>query len=543
MLNGGKIIVKALHAQGVKRVFCVAGESYLPVLDGFVDYPDIDVITCRHESGATFMAEAEANLTGRPGVALATRGPGACNASIGIHTARQSSTPMIFLVGLINTGDRDREAFQEFDIAQMFGSLAKWATVIDRTDRIAEYMARAFHVAQSGRPGPVVLGLPEEIVFSACADQPVSLIPTPSLKPNVEDMAAIRHALEQSQRPLAIIGGGGWSEEACQNFASFAKTCHLPVAAAFRRIDLMDHANSNYIGDLGFGPNPALIERVKKADLLLFVGDRMDEITAQSYSLIQPGQKVIHACPGEHAFGQGLTPHIVVQAHSGPLAAALAGEVRVDGRNWAAWKEEARAEFISWTEPHPAKPGAWKGADMTAIFAFLREALPKDAVISTDAGNFSGWAYRFLRYQRPGRMVAPVAGAMGYGVPGAVAASLTYPDRVCLGICGDGGFMMTAQELATAAHHKAKPVILVCNNNMYGTIRMHQDKTFPGRESATALTNPDFVKFAESFGAFGARVQKAEDFPAVWQQALQSGRAAVIEIVMDPRQITTGAKP
>jgi acetolactate synthase-1/2/3 large subunit len=416
--------------------------------------------------------------------------------------------------------------------------------VIDRTDRIPEYIARAFHIAQSGRPGPVVLGLPEEVVFAQGAAQGIHMIPQPVLHPSEADLQIIRDALNEAERPLAIIGGGGWSDSACEDFASFAKTCHLPVAAAFRRLDLFNNADSNYIGDLGFGPNPALINRVKSADLVMLFGDRFDEVTAQSYSLLQPGQKFIHVFADAAVFGQAAhAPFAVVQAHAAPMAAALAGSLRVDGRRWAGWKEEAREDFLRWTEPKPAAAGSWKGADMTAIFAYLRDALPENAIVSTDAGNFSGWAYRFLRYRRPGRMIAPVAGAMGYGVPGAVAAALTHPDRICLGICGDGGFLMTAQELATAAHHGAKPIILVCNNNMYGTIRMHQDQIYPGRLSATSLTNPDFVQFAESFGAFGARARDAAEFPAIWEKATTCGRAAVIEIAMDPRQITTNARP
>lgn len=542
MKNGGKLVVEALAAHRARRVFCVAGESYLPVLDGLLDYPEIEVITCRHESGATFAAETYGLLHGdQPGIAMVTRGPGACNASIGVHAAKQSSAPLIMFVGLVGIGDRDKEAFQEFDLAQMFGSHTKWSAVIDQASRISEYVARAFHVAISGRPGPVVLGLPEEILSEMVEAGAPPVVGYARSGPAASDVDAVLKMLSGAERPLVIAGGSCWRAHECDDLASFASAAHLPVAASFRRQDLVNHKSAHYVGELGTGPNPKLVELVKQADVILSLGSRLGEITAQNYSLIQPSQKVIHVFSEAEEFGKSFMPALSVCAHPGAFASALAAK-RLDGRRWASWQKQLREEYLSWSDIRVGEYSNWNGADMTQVFAQLRNALPDDAVVTTDAGNFSGWAQRYLHYGRPGRLFAPISGAMGYAVPSAVSAALEYPDRVVLGLCGDGGFMMTGQELATAMRYGAKPIIMVCNNSMFGTIRMHQENHFPGRISATALTNPDFVKLAESYGAFGGRVEKAEDFSSVWDAAIASNKAALIEIVMDPRQITTRAK-
>jgi acetolactate synthase I/II/III large subunit len=539
MNPGGHIIVKALHKLGARRVFCVAGESYLPVLDGFLDYPEIEVITCRQESGVTFMAEAHGQMTGTPGIALVTRGPGACNASIGVHTAMQSSTPMILLVGLIASQDRDKEAFQEFDLKQMYGSLSKWQAVIDSADRIGEYISRAWHIAMSGRPGPVVLGLPEDVLFPLTGDQEIHIIPQCEIAPKSTDIAAIKDKLSNAKRPLIVAGGSGWSDEAINDLAGFSSTNHIPVTTTFRCQDVFDHAHGNYIGELGTSSNPELIERVKQADVILALNSRLDEMTTQSYTLFSRDQTIIQTFPAAEEFGKSLMPAIAVQSHIAPLVSALAGSVRLDGRNWAQWRDEGRKAYQAWTTIAEGQGKSWKGADLTQIYRYLQQALPRDANITTDAGNFSGWAQRYLRYGRPGRLLAPVSGAMGYAVPSAVAASLEYPDRLALGICGDGGFMMSAQELATARHYGAKPVILVCNNGVYGTIRMHQQREYPGRASATGLTNPDFVKMGESYSMFSARITHAHDFPDIWEKALVSDTGVLIEVVMDPAQVST----
>ncbi|AGH97528.1 thiamine pyrophosphate-dependent enzyme [Micavibrio aeruginosavorus] len=543
--SGGLVLVDALHRLGTRRISCVAGESYLPVLDALLDYPDIDVITCRHEGGAGFMAESWGKLSGQPGICFVTRGPGVCNASIAVHTAKQDSTPLIVFMGQVRRWERGREAFQEVDVRAVFGDLAKWAVEIDDPSRIPEIVNRAWHVATTGRPGPVVIGLPEDMLSEMttavqadyAAPEPIGM--TPAALDKVATM------IRESSRPLVILGGAGWDDAACAEFASFASAAHLPVAAAFRRHDLIDHRHACYVGELGTGPNPKLLERVKQSDLLIVVGARLDEITTQSYALIDapvPTQKLIHIHADAAELGKVYTPTLAIQADMIPAASALAGiAFNLGGRERAGWKDDARADFTAWTDIDLANRPTFNGPDMTAIFSYLRDVLPDDAVVTTDAGNFSGWAQRYLRYRRPGRLLAPLSGAMGYAVPSAVGASIHHPDRVVLGLCGDGGFMMTGQELATAIHHGAHPVIMICNNGMYGTIRMHQERKYPGRTSATTLTNPDFVALAQAYGAFTARVTKTEEFAGVWDQAVNAGRVAVIEIAMDPRQLTTNA--
>lgn len=539
MPHGGQVLVQALHGLGTKRVFSLAGESYLPVLDGFLDYPDIEVITCRQESGVTFMAEAYGQLTNTPGIALVTRGPGACNASIGVHTAMQSSTPMIVLVGLVNTADRDKEAFQEFDIKQMFGSLSKWQAVIDQPERISEYISRAWHVAMSGRPGPVVLGLPEDVLFPETSEQHLKIISKTHIVPSNSDIANVKEMLSKAERPLIIMGGGMWSEQGLKDIASFSSASHIPVVTSFRRQDVFDHNHGNYIGELGTSSNPELLKLVKKADVILAINTRLNEIATQGYTLLESSQTLIQIYPQAEEFGKSYLPDLAIAAEPNAYTAALAGSIRLDGRAWAGWRDEGRSLYNEWTDLSTIENKNWKGANLTEIYAYLQSHLPDDATVTTDAGNFSGWAQRYLRYGRPGRLLAPVSGAMGYAVPAAVAASIENKDRLALGICGDGGFMMTSQEIATAMHHKAKPIFMVCNNGIYGTIRMHQDMTYPGRVSATGLTNPDFVKLGESYGTFAKSVSDAKDFPSVWEEAIAQDRPSLIEIQMDSSQITT----
>ncbi|MBK9563580.1 MAG: thiamine pyrophosphate-binding protein [Micavibrio sp.] len=542
MISGGRLLVESLVAHGVTRVFCVAGESYLPVLDAFLDFPEIDVVTCRHESGAAFMAEAHAQLTGQPGIIFVTRGPGACNASIGIHAARQSSVPVILFSGLIHSRDRGREAFQEFDIAAMFAPLAKDAFVIETIPSIPDSVVRAFHAALSGRPGPVVVGLPEDVLFEGGKPVKASVLPVSDIKPSQQDLKALTDKLAAAERPVVIVGGNLWKDSDCENLASFVRAAHLPVVTGFRQQDIMDHNHACYIGEMSFGINPKLLERLEAADLLLFLGARPDETTVQAYTLPKKGQKTIHVYPSAEVFGKSFTPDLAITAHAGLLCAVLAASFALDGRKWAEWCAQGRKEYLEWTTIKDEAAG-WKGADMTDIMRQAQELFPRDAIVSVDAGNFAGWPQRYLRYARPGRFLGPVCGAMGYGVPAAVAASLQYSDRTVIGFCGDGGFMMTGQELATAIHHKVKPIIIVCNNSMYGTIRMHQEREFPGRVSGTALTNPDFVKLGESYGAFSARVNNANDFKKLWPEASRSGKAALIEIRMDPKQISTRSRP
>ena len=539
MNSGGKTLAQALAAQGVTRIFCVAGESYLPVLDALLDYPEIKVITCRHESGAAFMAEADGNLTGEVGMVMVTRGPGACNASISVHAGKQSSAPMIMFVGLVSTADEGKEAFQEFDLPQMFGSHAKWAAVIKQSKDIPSYVTRAFEAALSGRRGPVVLGLPEDILFGEGPEAAISKAVIASLKPP-RNIAKLSDFLRSAQRPLIIAGGEDWSQDTHHALEKFSEATNIPVACAFRRQDAFSNMHSNYIGELGTGPNPTLVKRVKEADVILALGARIDEMTTQGYTLFQEGQTLIHTYPSREVFSKSYKPALAIEGSSDSIIATLT-QKNFDGQKWVAWRDAGRAEYLSWTDIKPAVAN-WNGADMTQIFRQLREVLPNNSIVTTDAGNFSGWCQRYIRYGRPGRLLAPISGAMGYNVPAAIAASLAFPGRCVVGFCGDGGFMMTGQELATAMRYNATPIIFVCNNNMYGTIRMHQEREYPGRISATTLTNPDFVALAQSYGAFGARIENADEFMDVWNAARESKRAALIEIKMDPRQITTNAK-
>lgn len=543
--HGGKILVDTLVELGLNRAYCVAGESYLPVLDGLVDYPDFEVITCRQESGATFAAEADGHLMRRPGLAMVTRGPGACNGSIGVHTAHQSGSPMIVLVGLISTVDRDKEAFQEFDLPQMFGSISKWATVIDRAERIPEYIVRAYHTAMSGRPGPVVLGLPEEILFGDKTAAPAEPIVSREITPSPDDVDEIFGRLAKAQRPLIIAGGSLWSDEACSDLAGFAEAAEIPVVNAFRRLDVFNARHANYIGTLGFGANPDLVARVKDADLILALNDRLDEVTSQIYTLFKgDGQSLIQVFPDPSEFGKSCQPDMAVISNIAPLIAALKGRAdSLTGVRDRTWLEESRAMYEAWQDIDEHDQPDWDGANMTMIFKHIRESLPEDAIVTTDAGNFAGWCQRYLHYGRPGRFLAPVSGAMGYAVPSAVSAAIAHRDRTVVGFCGDGGFMMTGMEIATAMAAGAKPIIVVCNNGIYGTIKMHQEREYKGRPSATALTNPDFAKLAQAHGAFGAIVEHEDDFADVFAQAKASGTLALIEIRMDPRQITTRAKP
>ena len=540
--TGGQILVKSLSFHGVDKISCVAGESYLAALDAMLDHKNISVITCRQEGGAAFMAESWGKLTGRPGICFVTRGPGVCNASIGIHTAMQDSTPMILFMGQVGRAERGREAFQEVDVRAVFGTLAKWATEIDDPAAIPEVINRAFKVAMSGRPGPVVIGLPEDML----TQQATVTMPPPAtpVMPGIDKNAlnALKDILKGASRPVVIIGGGTWNEQGIADFAKFANACHLPVAASFRRHDLFDHGNACYAGELGTGPNPALTAKVKEADLIISFGARLNEITTQTYTLLEPPvakQKLIHIHSSENELGKVYTPALAIHADVNALAAELAGGFGIDGRKWAGWKEELRSQYLEWTKIDVASRPQWNGADMTVIFEYLRRTLPKDSIVTTDAGNFSGWAQRYLQYGRPGRLLAPLSGAMGYAVPSAVGASLAAPDKIVLGLCGDGGFMMTGQEIATAIHHSAKPIIMVCNNGMYGTIRMHQERDYPTRVHGTELKNPDFAAYARAFGGHGETVERTADFEAAFERALGAGKPSIIHVKTDAEAITS----
>jgi acetolactate synthase-1/2/3 large subunit len=538
--SGGQLVVAALRAHGVEMAFSVAGESYLEVLDALFDVPEIRLITCRQEGGAAFMAEAYGKLTGKPGVVLVTRGPGACNASIGVHTAFQDSTPMVVLVGQVARHQIDREAFQEVDFRKMYAPLAKWVAQIDLAERVPELMHQAFQVATSGRPGPVVLALPEDMLRDQRAAAVVGPYRAVHAHPGAADLAELRRLLAAAERPIMLVGGSGWSDAAAADIARFAKANDLPVCCSFRRQDIVDNRLPCFVGDLGTGAAPSLVGRFKSADLVLAVGARIGEITSQSYTLLgvpDPGKTLIHVHAGAEELGRVFRPDLAIQSGMAEFAAATAALEPIAAPRWRAWRAAARAEYEKGLIPTPLQ--AEPALDLGRVMGWLRERLPDDAIVTSDAGNFSGWPNRFLQYRRPGRQLGPTSGAMGYGVPAAVAAKLIHPDRLVVGFCGDGGFMMTGQELATASAEGIGPIILLFNNAMYGTIRMHQERRFPGRVVGTALKNPDFAALARAYGGFGATVARTEEFAPVFEEAAASGRPAVIELRMDPEIITT----
>jgi acetolactate synthase-1/2/3 large subunit len=545
LMSGGQLVVASLRAHGARMAFSVAGESYLEVLDALFDAPEVRLVTCRQEGGAAFMAEAYGKLTGEPGVLLVTRGPGACNASVGVHTAFQDSTPMIVLIGQVARHQIDREAFQEVDFRKMYAPLAKWVTQIDMAERIPEIINQAFQVATSGRPGPVVLALPEDMLRDRCAVPVSGPYRAVHAHPGAADLAEMRRLLGASERPIMLVGGSGWSDAAAADIARFAEANELPVCCSFRRQDVVDNRLPCFVGDLGTGAAPALVVRFKAADLVLAVGTRIGEITSQSYTLMgipDPGKVLIHVHAAAEELGRVFRPTLAIQsgmAEFAAAAAALAPAVPKDGAapRWREWRAAVRAEYEAGLAPTAFQPTP--ALDLGRVMVWLRDRLPDDAIVTSDAGNFSGWPNRFLQYRRPGRQLGPTSGAMGYGVPAAVAAKLIHPERIVVGFCGDGGFMMTGQELATSLGEGPGPIILLFNNAMYGTIRMHQERRFPGRVVGTALRNPDFAALAAAYGAFGATVARTEEFAPAFEAALATGRAAVIELRMDPEVITT----
>jgi acetolactate synthase-1/2/3 large subunit len=536
--SGGQILVQSLVAHGADHVFCVPGESHLAALDALYDVRDrVKLIACRHESGASNMADAYGKLTGRPGIALVTRGPGATNAAIGVHTASQDSTPLILLVGQVPRNFADREAFQEIDYRRMFGQMAKWVAQIDDARRIPEYVSRAFHTATAGRQGPVVLALPED-VLSETADAPATgAYQRVTAAPSADRLARLVALLSSARKPMALLGGSGWTESACADVRKFAETWQLPVACAFRFQDLFDNDHPQYAGDVGIGINPKLARRIQEADVALVLGARLGEITTSGYTLFAvpvPRQTLIHAHAGAEELGRVYAADVLIQATMPELAAALAQLRPRAAPPWAAETAAARAEYEAWSRPVPI-PGALQ---LPQMVHHLRERLPRDAIVANGAGNFSSFVHRFYRYRTFKSQLGATSGAMGYGTPAAVAAKSVHPDRVVVAFCGDGDFLMTGQELATAMQYRLNIVLLVVNNGMYGTIRMHQERHYPGRVHGTSLTNPDFAAFARAFGAHGETVEATEQFPAALDRALSAGRPALLELRLDPEAIT-----
>ncbi|NIF69858.1 MULTISPECIES: thiamine pyrophosphate-binding protein [unclassified Burkholderia] len=540
-VNGARLLVDALLANHVERVFCVPGESFLAVLDALGDETArIDTIVCRHEAAAANMAEAVGKLTGRPGVALVTRGPGATHASIGVHTAFQDSTPMILFVGQCAREHLDREAFQEIDYRRMYGELAKWVAQIDDARRIPEYLSHAFHVATSGRPGPVVLALPEDLLSNPCAPQPV----LPAAKriaaaPSAAQMAELRERLARAERPLLIAGGSGWSVEACADLRRFAEAWQLPVACAFRYQDSFDNEHPLYAGDVGLGINPALARRIREADLLLVLGPRLGEATTGGYTLLEipkTRQSLIHVHQGAEELGRVYLPDLPIVSGMPEIAARLAELAPPELLPWAGSASEAHAAYLAWRKPLPM-PGE---VQLGEIMQQLRERLPHDAIVSNGAGNYATWLHRHYAYRAFRSQLAPTNGAMGYGVPAALAAKSLYPQRIAVALAGDGCFMMAGHELATAMQYGLNIVVIVVNNGHFGTIRMHQERHYPNRVHGTGLTNPDFAAYARAFGAHGETVATTAEFAPALERALGSGLPALIEIRI-PQEASTPA--
>ncbi len=533
MRHGGKILVDQLQIQGVKRVFCVPGESYLAALDGLYE-SGIETIVGRQEGGVAMMAEAHGKLTGGPGVAFVTRGPGATNASAGVHVAFQDSTPMILFVGQVASDQRDREAFQEVDYRQMYAPLAKWVAEIDRIDRIPEYVSRAFHVAVSGRPGPVVLSLPEDML-SATADVLDALPANPARQMVCDEgVGEVIDRLKSAQRPFVIVGGSTWSAEAAHNLGDFAAALGLPVGTSFRCQDYLDNRHPNYVGDVAIAPNPTLTEQVRNSDCLLVLGARLGEMTSSGYSLFDvpnPKQGLIHIHADADEIGRVYRPELGLACRAADFLARAVGLTEGMTRQSPT---VARKSYEAWQEPSPT-PGAVK---MEQVIHHLSQVLAEDAIITNGAGNYAAWLHRYFSYKSYRTQLAPTSGSMGYGLPAAVAAKLNHPDREVVCLAGDGCFQMTMQEFGTAFQYGAKIIVIVVNNGVYGTIRMHQQRDYPDRPSATTMLNPDFASLATCYGCNGEVVTETQDFEAAFARAQSSETSTIIELRTDPAAVS-----
>jgi acetolactate synthase-1/2/3 large subunit len=535
--TAAEVLVDQLIAQGVRHAFCVPGESYLAVLDAFHDRA-ISVTVCRQEGGAAMMAEAVGKLTGKPGVAFVTRGPGATNASPGIHIAQQDSTPMILFVGQVGREMRGRDAFQELDYRAVFGSMTKWTTEVDDPARIPEIISRAFHTATGGRPGPIVIALPEDMLKERVAvDNAPAAEPIPTW-PGLSEMARLQKLIWAAARPLMLVGGSRWSAAACASVMRFAERFALPVVTTFRRAHLFDALHPCYAGDLGVGPNPKLLTRIKQSDLVIMVGGRLGEMPSQGYTLLDipaPQVTFVHVHPGAEELGRVYRPTLPIHAAPTEFAAMLEGLQPPADLRWREETRAAHADYLAWGERPTDVPGA---VNFGAVVAWLRERLPQDAILCNGAGNYSAWVHRFYRYRAFGTQLGPNSGSMGYGLPAAVAAKRLYPDRSVIAFAGDGCFLMNGQEFATAVQYELAIVAIIADNSMYGTIRMHQERDYPGRVSATELKNPDFAAYARAFGGFGATVEKTAEFADAFEEAAQSGKPAIIHVKVDPEAIT-----
>ncbi|HEX4927283.1 MAG TPA: thiamine pyrophosphate-binding protein [Burkholderiales bacterium] len=535
--HGGKILADALDAQGVKLAFGVPGESYLPVLDGLYDLRErLRFIVCRQEGGASYMAEAYGKLTGEPGVLFVTRGPGASNGAVGVHTGFQDSTPMVVFIGQVPNEFAEREAFQEIDYRRMYGQMAKWVAQIDRVERIPEYVSRAFHTAMAGRPGPVVLALPEDALFAEAAVADVPRHHVVRAAPSPAAMEELKKILQGARKPFVLLGGGGWDGDACVRLRRWIEARGLAVGTSFRCQDLFDNRSPCYAGDVGIGINPGLAQRVKDADVLLVIGARLGEMTSSAYTLVeapQPKQTLVHVHAGAEELGRVYRPALAINSGMAQFVEALEKLAFADPA-WRAESEALHQAYLAWSEPRPM-PGELQYGE---LIGWLAERLPEEAIVAGGAGNFAGWLHRHFRYKRFRTQLGPTNGSMGYGFPAALAAKLAEPQRPVIAVCGDGDFLMTGQELATAMQYQAPFVTLIVNNGLYGTIRMHQEREYPGRVYGTGLCNPDFAAYARAFGAHGETVSRTADFAPAFERAVASGKPALIELRIDPEAIT-----
>ncbi len=535
--TGGQLIVEALKANGVSRVACVPGESYLAVLDALYE-SGIETVVCRQEGGAAMMADTWGRLTGEPGICMVTRGPGATNASAGLHIAMQDSIPMILFIGQVQRDAREREAFQEVEYRRAFTEFAKWVGEIDDARRIPEFVTRAFAVATSGRPGPVVLSLPEDML--------VELVDAPSAKPYTpvenhpgpQQMAKLAELLASAERPMVILGGTRWSEESVAQFKTFAERCKLPVGCSFRRQMLFDHLSPSYAGDVGIGINPALSKEIKQSDLIILLGGRLSEMPSSGYTLLDipyPSQTLVHVFPQAEELGRVYRPDLAICAAPGEFIEALSTLEAPENPVWAERTAAMHATYRTWSTPPKTGPGP---VQMGPIMDWIEANVPEDTIFTNGAGNYATWVHRFHRFRRFNTQSAPTSGSMGYGLPAAVAAKHLFPQREVVCFAGDGCFMMHGQEFITAVRYGLPIITVLVNNGTYGTIRMHQEREYPGRVSATDLVNPDFVAFAKAYGGHGEIVEKTEDFGPAYERARASGKPAIIEIKLDPEAIT-----
>ena len=537
MRTAAEVLVDQLIVNGTRHAFCVPGESFLAVLDAFHDR-DIAVTVCRQEGGAAMMAEAVGKATGRPGICFVTRGPGATNASAGIHIAQQDSSPMIVFVGQVARRMRGREAFQELDYRAVFGSMTKWTIEIDDPARMPEIVSRAFYMAANGRPGPVVVALPEDMLTErvAVADAP----PYQPIEtcPGRDDMDEFAALLARAERPMFLIGGSRWTEAGCAAIAHFAERFAVPIATTFRRAHLFHALHPNYAGDLGIGPNPKLTARIKASDLVVLIGGRLSEMQSQGYTLIDipsPQMTFIHIHPGVEELGRLYRPHLAINATPASFAIAAAALDPPTSPRWSGAAKAAHDDYLAFSEKPTDVPG---NVNLGAVLVWLREHLDDDAMVCNGAGNYSAWIHRYYRFRKFATQFAPIAGSMGYGVPAAIGVKRLYPDRTVVAFSGDGDFLMNGQDFATAVQFDAPIIVIIADNGLYGTIRMHQERHYPGRISATHLRNPDFAAYARAFGGFGVTVENTADFPAAFQAAEKSGQPAIVHLRIDPEAIT-----